>query len=211
MNWINGRKDDGCLADYPHYPSLCCSTRRVDLADFIFSSCKDANMAWRDGQSAKVWNTRVGRGVITQQILYQLWHGAQSVKTEKSIFECCCRRADRWCRSCHLGPYNILPIKIRLTSAWQSRTLCLLAIHSITVPDDCFPAVFPKGPGIKDSWYTPRPYYYRKCNLGKCIRPYDFTLGRFPYCWLRAIYCNMIQRYILTAAFRLEGNSVTLY
>lgn len=68
VNWINGWKDDGCVANYPHYLSLCCSTRRVDLADFIFSSCKGVNMAWRDRQSAKVWNTRVGRRGITQAL-----------------------------------------------------------------------------------------------------------------------------------------------
>lgn len=68
VNWINGWKDDGCVANYSHYLSLCCSTRRVDLADFIFSSCKGVNMAWRDRQSAKVWNTRVGRRGITQAL-----------------------------------------------------------------------------------------------------------------------------------------------
>ena len=85
VNWINGWKDDGCVANYPHYLSLCCSTRRVDLADFIFSSCKGVNMAWRDRQSAKVWNTRIGRRGIKHYIR-QLWHGLQSIKAKKSIF-----------------------------------------------------------------------------------------------------------------------------
>jgi len=60
VNWINGWKDDGRLADYSHYLSLCCSTRFVDLADYTSSSRKDDNVAWCDGQSAKVRSTRIG-------------------------------------------------------------------------------------------------------------------------------------------------------
>ncbi len=86
LNWINGRKDDGCLANYPHYLSLCCSTRRVDLAEFIFSSRKDVNMAWRGGQFAKVWNAWVGRRGITQGSCSSVMAWPPERQTKKYIF-----------------------------------------------------------------------------------------------------------------------------
>ena len=95
VNWINGWKDDGCLANYPHYLSLCRSTRRVDLADFIFSSRKDVDMAWRCGRSAKVWSTWLGRRGITQRLYPSVMTWASKRQNQTSIFECCCHPVHR--------------------------------------------------------------------------------------------------------------------
>ena len=143
VNWINGWKDDRSLADYSHYLSLCCSTRRVDLADFIFSSCKGVNMAWRDRQSAKVWNTRIGRRGIKHYIR-QLWHGLQSIKAKKSIFWMLLQ--PRWSVVPFLPPWPL-----QHTSDQDPVNQCMTiqnpapsAIHSFQLLNrtTCFPAFF---------------------------------------------------------------------
>ena len=124
VNSINGWKDDGCLANYPHYLSLCCSTRSLDLADFIYGSRKDVNMAWGDGQSGKVWNSWVGLRGITQGLYswFMAWHSKRQKQKVYFLNIVLQPHTDGQCRSCHLGLYKTLPIKIRLISAWQSTT-----------------------------------------------------------------------------------------
>ncbi len=55
---------------------------------------------------------------------------------------------------------------------------------SITVIEDGFPALVPKGVGIKDGCI--RPVHSVEENLIQVTfsRPYDFTLGHFLYYWL---------------------------
>jgi hypothetical protein len=54
----------------------------------------------------------------------------------------------------------------------------------ITVIEDGFPAVVPKGVGIKDDCIRPVHTVVENVIQVTYSRPYDFTLGHFLYYWL---------------------------
>jgi hypothetical protein len=54
----------------------------------------------------------------------------------------------------------------------------------ITVMEDGFPAVVPKGVGIKDGCIRPVHTIVENVIQVTYSRPYDFTLGHFLYYWL---------------------------
>ena len=54
----------------------------------------------------------------------------------------------------------------------------------ITEIEDHFPALVPKGVGIKDRCIRPVHTVVENAIQGAYSRPYDFTLGHFMYYWL---------------------------
>ncbi|HEX6253468.1 MAG TPA: hypothetical protein VFZ55_04530 [Nitrososphaera sp.] len=54
----------------------------------------------------------------------------------------------------------------------------------ITVIEDGFPALVPKGVGIKDDCIRPVHTVVENVIQVRYSRPYDFTLGHFLYYWL---------------------------